>query len=233
MVEVVDLVFGYGAAGFRLEVPHFHAAAGERVALIGPSGSGKTTFLQLLAGIRVPARGRAVVGGSDLGRLSAAQRRRLRLTSIGLVFQEFELLEYLSVLDNILIACRLSTAMPLTADRRRVALGLAHSVGLADKLRRYPGELSQGEKQRVAICRALISTPPLILADEPTGNLDPVNKRRTLDLLLEHAVARGATLLAATHDHQLLDRFDRVVDMQALAGPSAQADAATSGEVAT
>jgi ABC-type lipoprotein export system ATPase subunit len=105
----------------------------------------------------------------------------------------------------------------VTAERRRHARELALQVGLSEaQLARYPHQLSQGERQRVAICRALLLNPPLLLADEPTGNLDPTNKRRVLDLLLEHAGARGAALVAATHDHQLLDAFDRVVSMEQL-----------------
>jgi ABC-type lipoprotein export system ATPase subunit len=218
MVIVRDLAFAYGEGGFQLRVPHFQAAAGEKVALIGPSGSGKTTFLHLLAGIRVPQSGEVSLEGKRLDAESAAACRRLRLTRMGLVFQEFELLEYLNVIDNVLIATRLSRQLLPTAARRRAAVELARQVGLEDKLLRYPGELSQGEKQRVAICRALLFDPPLLLADEPTGNLDPANKQKILQLLVAHAGQRGATLIAATHDHQLLDAFDRVLDMTALIG---------------
>jgi ABC-type lipoprotein export system ATPase subunit len=199
-------------------VPYFEAAAGEKIALIGPSGSGKTTFLYLLAGIRSPQAGEVMLQGKPLTGQSSAACRRWRLTRMGLVFQEFELLEYLNVLDNVLIATRLSRALPLTTQRRAAAVALAQQVGLHDMLLRYPGELSQGEKQRVAICRALLFDPPLLLADEPTGNLDPANKRKILQLLVRQASERGATLIAATHDHQLLDAFDRVLDMTALMG---------------
>jgi putative ABC transport system ATP-binding protein len=213
MIRVDDVRFTYGEGGFALRIPRWSAVAGESVALIGPSGSGKTTFFHLLAGIRHPQLGHIEVEGKRLDELSPARRRLHRLQRIGLVFQEFELLEYLSVQDNILIACRLHGSNRLTGLRRERAVQLAHEVGLADKLHRFPHALSQGERQRVALCRALLMEPPLILADEPTGNLDPANKLRVLDLLLDSARRRRALLLVATHDHQLLPRFDRVVDI--------------------
>jgi putative ABC transport system ATP-binding protein len=213
MVTVRDLVFAYGDDGFHLSVPSFEAAPGEKIALIGPSGSGKTTLLHLLAGIRAPRHGQVIVDGCALDKETAAARRKFRLTRMGLVFQEFELLDYLNVLDNVLITSRLSSAMPADNERRQAAVELARHVGMEDKLLRYPDELSQGEKQRVAICRALLSDPPVLLADEPTGNLDPANKRRILQLLMQYVSTRNTTLIAATHDHQLLDAFDRVVDM--------------------
>jgi len=217
MVSATDLVFAYHGSGFQLNVPRFEVAAGEKVAIIGPSGSGKTTLLHLFAGIREPQSGIIIVCGNDIPHLTPAARRRFRLTSVGLVFQEFELLEYLSVLDNILISSRIGSPLKLTVQRREAAIQLAQQVGItSDKLRRFPHQLSQGERQRVAICRAVLNDPPLLLADEPTGNLDPANKRLILDLLIEHAVARGATLVAATHDHQLLSAFDRVLEMEKL-----------------
>ena len=217
MVSAADLVFTYPASGFQLRVGRFEAAAGEKVAIIGPSGSVKTTLLHLFCGIRAPASGKIQIGDFDVVGAPAAARRNFRLKRIGLVFQEFELLDYLTVLDNILIACRLTASLKPSSQRRQTARELAEQLGLEeDKLRRYPHQLSQGERQRVAICRALLVDPPLILADEPTGNLDPANKRRTLDLLVQHAAARCATLIAATHDYQLLDAFDRVIEMEQL-----------------
>ncbi len=213
MIRVDNVRFAYGEGGFALRIPHWRAEAGEAIALIGPSGSGKTTFFHLVAGIRQPRSGTIELEGKQLDQLSPARRRLHRLLRIGLVFQEFELLEYLSVLDNILITCRLHRENRLTRPRRERAIELAGLVGLADKVQRLPRALSQGERQRVALCRALLMEPPLILADEPTGNLDPSNKLRVLDLLLDSARRHNALLLVATHDHQLLPRFDRVVDV--------------------
>jgi putative ABC transport system ATP-binding protein len=152
------------------------------------------------------------VAGTDIGALSDARRRDFRVRHIGFVFQDFELLDYLDVLDNILHPYRITRALRLDRTIRQRAIQLAGGLGVGDKLERHPDHLSQGEKQRVAICRALLPGPRLILADEATGNLDPRNKGRILDLLFDSVAAHGATLLAVTHDHELLPRFDRVVD---------------------
>jgi putative ABC transport system ATP-binding protein len=122
------------------------------------------------------------------------------------------------VLDNILLPYRISAALTLDATARERAETLARRVGIADHLRRYPGKLSQGERQRVAVCRAVLPAPPLLLADEPTGNLDPVNAGLVLDMLLELAAESGATLLTVTHNHELLPLFGRVIDIKDLAG---------------
>jgi putative ABC transport system ATP-binding protein len=187
---------------------------GERVAVIGPSGSGKTTLLHLIAGIKSPSAGKVVTDGVDVTGLDDAGRRAFRIRRIGLVFQEFELLEYLSVLDNILLPYRINRALSLDRDVRQRAREVAQRVGIGDKLTRPATRLSQGEMQRVAVCRALIADPPLLLADEPTGNLDPTNTERVLDILFDAAVARGATLVTVTHEYDLLDRFDRVIDFK-------------------
>jgi putative ABC transport system ATP-binding protein len=124
------------------------------------------------------------------------------------------LLEYLNVLDNIVLPYRINRTLRLGADVRKRAVAIARSVGIGDKLFRYANHLSQGEKQRVAVVRALLVQPPLLLADEPTGNLDPLNKDRVLDILLQYADDNSATLIAVTHDHDILDRFERVIDFK-------------------
>jgi len=214
VIEIDDLTFRYREGDFHLRVPGLAVPRGESLAIVGPSGSGKTTLLNLVAGILDPGGGRVVVLGTDVGGLTEPGRREFRIANIGLVFQEFELLEYLSVLDNILLPYRITTALELTPEVRDRARRLADEVGITDKLGRHPGSLSQGERQRVAICRALIAGPPLLLADEPTGNLDPGNKGRVLDILFEYSRNSGATLLTVTHDHELLPRFDRVLDFR-------------------
>jgi ABC-type lipoprotein export system ATPase subunit len=218
MIHVRDLEFRYREGEFVLRVPELVIEPGSAVAVIGPSGSGKTTLLHLIAGIAVPARGRITVTGTDITSLADAARRDFRIRTIGLVFQEFELLEYLTVLDNILLSYRISSALALDRGVRGKAMGLARQVGIGDKLRRLATRLSHGEKQRVAVCRALLTGPPLLLADEPTGNLDPANKDRVLDILFEYARGSGATLVTVTHDHDLLQRFGRVVDCKAFGG---------------
>jgi putative ABC transport system ATP-binding protein len=137
------------------------------------------------------------------------------------VFQEFELLEYLSVLDNILLPYRINPALGLDRKVRGRAAELADHVGIGDKLARHATRLSQGEMQRVAVCRALVADPPLLLADEPTGNLDPDNTERVLDILFASAAERGATLVTVTHEYELLTRFDRVIDFRELGSATA------------
>lgn len=214
MIRLHDLLFQYPNGEFRLAVSAFEVEAGEKVAVVGPSGSGKTTLLNLLAGILIPTQGKVLVGSSTVSDLSDAARRDFRIRDIGFVFQDFELLDYLSVLDNILHPYRITGALRLSNEVRQRAISLAEQMGIAAHLKKHPGKLSQGEKQRVAICRALLPDPNLILADEATGNLDPANKSRILDLLFKSVDDHEATLVAVTHDHELLPRFDRVIDFQ-------------------
>lgn len=215
MIEIEGLRFAHPAGGFRLEIPELRVAKGERVAVVGPSGTGKTTLLNLVAGILTAGAGRITVDGTQVTRLGDSARRAFRVGAIGFVFQNFALVEYLSARENILYPYRINPALRLDAGTRARAEALADAVGLADKLDRKPQALSQGEQQRIAICRALITRPALVLADEATGNLDPENKELILDLLFEQTRAQDATLLAVTHDHALLPRFDRVVDFAA------------------
>jgi putative ABC transport system ATP-binding protein len=218
MVCIAGVTFRYREGPFVLRVPGLTVEPGATVAIVGPSGCGKTSLLHLIAGITVPQAGSIVVDDTDVSALSDADRRAFRIQRIGLVFQEFELLEYLSVLDNILLPHRITPALALDRTVRDRAAALAEGVGIGDKLRRYATRLSHGEKQRVAVCRALLTQPRLLLADEPTGNLDPSNKGRVLDILLDYARESGATLLTVTHDMDLVDRFDRVVDFRQFHG---------------
>lgn len=212
MVRVENLTFGYSGGGFRLRVPEFTLENRDRLAIVGPSGSGKTTLLNLIAGILTPEAGRVEVAGTDVAVLSDAARRRFRASHIGFVFQDFALLDYLPALQNILYPYRITPALKLDANVQDRAEALAVACGIGDKLNRHPSALSQGEQQRVAICRALVTQPKLILSDEATGNLDPDSKARILDLLFEQASEAGAAVLAVTHDHELLPRFERVLD---------------------
>lgn len=199
-----------------MTIDRLRVGRGERLAIIGPSGCGKTTLLNLIAGILVPDDGHVRVADTDLSRLGDEQRRRFRISRLGLVFQSSALVEYLSVLDNLVHCFRINGAMRLTREVRDRAGQLAEGLGLADKLSRPVGRLSQGERQRVAIGRALLTDPDLLLTDEATGNLDPGNKGRILDLLFERMEPGRSTLIAVTHDHELLDRFDRVIDYRDL-----------------
>ncbi len=214
MIEVRNLSFDYGEGGFSLRLPELTVDDGASVAFVGPSGSGKTTLLNLVSGVLLPREGRIRIDGTNISDLGERQRREFRLSKIGLVFQEFELLEYLNVLDNILLPYRLDASLPLTANDRQRAERIAEDVGIKDELARYPDQLSQGERQRVAVCRAIVTEPALLLADEPTGNLDPANKDKVLDILFAYQNETGSTLVAVTHDHDVLHRFDRVVDLK-------------------
>lgn len=212
MITIADLSFRYPSGDFRLTIPSLRLEPGEKVAVVGPSGTGKTTLLNLIAGITMPDEGSIQLGTDYVSGASDAARRALRATKIGFVFQDFALLEYLSARENILFPYRIAAGVKIDAEARARAEQLAISCGLDGKLDRKPGALSQGEQQRVALCRALVMQPDLILADEATGNLDPANKAAILDLLFERATDHNATLLAVTHDHELLPRFDRVID---------------------
>jgi putative ABC transport system ATP-binding protein len=189
--------------GLRLEV-----AAGEVVTLLGRSGSGKTTLLNLLAGLDKPTRGRVEVEGADLGSLGERGRTLLRRRRLGFVFQFFNLLPTLTALENVALALELA-GLP---DHGRAGEAL-RAVGLDGKERRRPNELSGGEQQRVAIARALVKGPAVILADEPTGNLDTATGNLVLDLLSRRCREAGAALLMATHAPLAAQRADRVLRM--------------------
>lgn len=218
MIELNDVTFSYPSGEFHLEIPQLSLKAGEKVAVIGPSGSGKTTLLNLVAGILVPTGGRIVVDKTRFGGLNDAQRRDFRIRSIGFIFQDFGLIDYLDVRDNILHPYRISSALTLTRQVREKAQHLAEQLGVSSRLNYHPPQLSQGEQQRVAICRALLPGPKLLLADEATGNLDPDNKLLILEALFQAVSTDNTTLLAVTHDHELLSHFDRVTDFRTFLG---------------
>jgi putative ABC transport system ATP-binding protein len=217
VIEVKNLVFGYRVGGFRLGVSALRIGPGEKMAVTGPSGSGKTTLLNLLAGILVPSAGQIRVLKIEVSSLSAEDRQDFRALRMGLVFQEFELLEYLDVLDNVLLPWRVSPVLHLDGEVRARAAELLDDVGLADKLHRYPGSLSQGERQRVAVCRALVTKPAIIFGDEPTGNLDSSNRDHVMKILFRYSADTKAPLIVVTHDHELIGRFDRAIDVRELA----------------
>ena len=175
-------------------------ARGDFLAVTGPSGSGKSTLLHLLGGVDLPTSGEVLFLGRDLARLSVEERAALRLREVGLVFQRFHLLPMLSALENVELP--LAAARVGRRERRERAAAVLEQVGLADRLRHRPSELSGGQCQRVAIARALANDPALILADEPTGELDRATSRRVLALVQELNAA-GTTLVVATHDPEL------------------------------
>ena len=212
MIDIRNLDFRYPRADFRLVIDDLKIETGEKVAFIGPSGSGKTTLLNLISGISVADGGSINVAGKEVSQLSDAQRRDFRVANTGFVFQRFELIEYLNVRDNILFPFLINPSVDCTPEVRARMLELAESVGIASLLKRYPSQLSQGEQQRVAICRAMILSPPLILADEPTGNLDPANKEIILDLMFGALGAEDRTFVVVTHDRSVAEKCDRTID---------------------
>lgn len=222
MIRIRNLQFGYGSSEFSLSIPALDVAAGEHLAITGPSGCGKTTLLEVLSGVLRANSGVVRVGEAELNSLSDASRRRFRITSVGQVFQDLELLDSLRLGENILLPYFINGALKLDSAVRARAESLAESVGLHGDLKRPVTHLSRGERQRLAICRALITRPQLILADEPTGNLDPTSKNATMKLLYEQTRAAGATLVVVTHDHGLLDLFDRHLDFAEIVGEASE-----------
>ncbi len=214
IIRINRLRFGYRVGEFQLALGDLCVKSYERVAITGPSGSGKTTLLNLLAGILTPDSGEVEVDGTVVSALRQEDRQDFRALRMGLIFQEFELLEYLNVMDNVLLPFRISPVLYLTDQMQQRARDLCQEVGLGDKVRRYPMHLSQGERQRVAVCRALVTQPAVILGDEPTGNLDPANRDHVMDILFRYSEKTGAPLVMVTHDYELLDRFDRTVDIR-------------------
>jgi putative ABC transport system ATP-binding protein len=191
-----------GHAGRRvLQDVDFSLAAGEAVALVGRSGSGKSTLLHLAAGISVPTAGRVLLAGRDLGSATESERTGLRGSNVGLVFQFFHLLPHLSVHENVALPGWVAGESRLDTDVR--VIELLDRVALADRAGDPVAKLSGGEMQRVAICRALLRSPPLVLADEPTGSLDDTTGRQVMDLLLELVRAENSTLLYVTHSREL------------------------------
>jgi putative ABC transport system ATP-binding protein len=189
----------------------FEVRSGEAIAIVGVSGSGKSTLLGLLAGLDTPSAGRVAVDGHDLFSLDEDARAALRAELIGFVFQAFQLLPAMTALENVMLPLELAGAR----GARPAARGMLERVGLADRLDHYPKQLSGGEQQRGAIARAFVSAPALLLADEPTGNLDAATGRDVIDLMFELNRERGATLVLVTHDEALTGRCDRVLRLAA------------------
>jgi putative ABC transport system ATP-binding protein len=212
---VRDLVKSYPApAGGRVEVLRIAALdlpAGQQVALRGESGLGKTTLLHLIAGILEPDAGSVAVGGEPVTGRSEVQRDRLRARRMGYIFQTFNLLQGLTALENVNLGLAFGNGADPEAAHRAL-----ERVGLADRKHYRPRQLSTGQQQRVAVARALANRPCLILADEPTGNLDAVHGRKVIELLRASAAEQGAALLVASHDPQVLASFDQVMDLAEL-----------------
>ena len=216
MIELSQIDFEYKQSSFRLQFDSMKAGSKKAVALIGPSGCGKTTLMSLIAGILPSQKGKILINNAEINNLTDKQRRLFRIQNIGFVFQDFALLEYLNLYENILHPYRINSALTFDATVKKRASDLAERVGISKRLKNYPGQTSVGEQQRCAIARALLNEPSVILADEPTGNLDPKNKKAILEILLQYVQDHEATLLVATHDYELLEYFDETIDFRSL-----------------
>ncbi len=220
MLSIADLrksfVTPEGGSALIVDVPAFSLAAGEQAALRGESGSGKTTFLHLIAGILAADSGRVEIDGVNMTALGEAKRDRLRAEKTGYIFQTFNLLQGYTVLENVVLGMSFG---PVGADRER-AKALLERVGLGHRLDHYPRQLSTGQQQRVAVARALANRPKLVLADEPTGNLDRKHAREALALIREACHEAGAALLLVSHDEEVLAQFDGARDFAAINRPA-------------
>jgi lipoprotein-releasing system ATP-binding protein len=215
IIQLADVRKQYGSDGITTEVLHgidLKLLQGEFTALIGPSGSGKSTLLNIIGLLEHPTSGLIQVQGRETGTLSDVELTLLRGRSIGFVFQFHHLIPSFSALENVMMPLMLEEGRPTEAQRRRSA-ALLSRVGLSDRLHYKPGKLSGGQQQRVAIARALASNPPLILADEPTGNLDTAAADEIFNLMREVNRESGTTFLIVTHDPRLAKRCSRVVEL--------------------
>jgi putative ABC transport system ATP-binding protein len=215
MLAVADLKKGFvspeGARVQIVSVPEFRLGAGEQLALRGESGSGKTTFLNLIAGILAADSGTVDIGGVNMTELSESRRDRTRAEKIGYIFQTFNLLQGYTVMENVVLGMSFGPGV----DRAR-ARSLLERVGLGTRLHHYPRQLSTGQQQRVAVARALANHPQLVLADEPTGNLDHVRAQESLQLIRQVCTENGAALLLVSHSTEVLEQFEQVKDFASI-----------------
>jgi putative ABC transport system ATP-binding protein len=210
MIAVRGLAHRYDSTEV-LRLPEWHVAQGERWLVLGPSGCGKTTLLHVIAGLIRPSAGRVEIAGQDLSSLSGSMLDRWRGATVGIVLQALHLVKHLSVRDNLRLAQYMAHA---PQDDARIAQALG-ALGIADKAARRPADLSEGERQRVAIARGVVNRPKLLLADEPTANLDDRAAARAVDLIVEQAERHGATLVVATHDARVKQKFEKRLDLSA------------------
>lgn len=229
-IELDQLLYRWpGQSALCLDIPELRIAAGERVFLYGPSGSGKSTLLGVLGGVNVPERGRVSVLGQDLRQIGSRARDRLRATHIGFLFQQFNLLPWLSAIDNVVLPGTFSAERKTKATSehslRDEAARLLRQLDLAaDHWRKPAGELSVGQQQRVAAARALIGRPAILIADEPTSSLDSARQLAFVDLLLRECGAAKASLVFVSHDERLAEHFDRHLSLDDINRARSQAE---------
>ena len=220
MISITNFFFQYQQAknSFSLSLPKWQLNTGESVVFYGASGCGKSTLLKCISGQILPQKGNVVVCGKDVTQLNDEQRRFHRLSNIGIVFQDYPLIPYLNAIQNVLLPFRIHPSLHLQEQNIEYAAHLLKSLGLSSKEIRLPQELSQGERQRVAICRALVVQPQILLADEPTAGLDPKRSQDIIDVIFSLQQQHNLSVVVVTHDENVKSRFKHRLDIANLEG---------------
>ena len=214
ILQISDLHFQYPASDFKIEVSDIKITQGSKIAISGKSGSGKTTLIHLISGILKPQSGEILFYDKSITDMNDKEIRKHRISNIGFIFQEFELLEYLNVMDNLILPYKINKSLVLDAEIKDKAKEIANRIGIGNKLDQHPKQLSGGERQRLAIARALITSPPLIIADEPTGNLDEKTSNIVMDEITDQVSYTNSTLIMISHNNELISSFDEKIDIQ-------------------
>ena len=214
ILQIRDLHFQYPASDFKIEISDIKITQGSKIAISGKSGSGKTTLIHLISGILKPQSGEILFYDKSITDMNDKEIRKHRISNIGFIFQEFELLEYLNVMDNLVLPYKINKSLVLDAEIEDKAKEIANRIGIGNKLDQHPKQLSGGERQRLAIARALITSPPLIIADEPTGNLDEKTSNIVMDEITDQVSYTNSTLIMISHNNELISSFDEIIDIQ-------------------
>ena len=231
-IAISKLRFGYGSDEDVLAIDELHVGTSQRVFLFGPSGSGKSTLLAIIGGVLAPREGSVSILGEDLSEMRGPARDRIRADHVGFIFQQFNLVPYLSVVENVCLPCRysrrrLQRARDADGSVQESAARLLSELGIDERLRRRKStDLSVGQQQRVAAARALIGSPELIIADEPTSSLDAGRRREFIDLLLSECTSSNSTVIFVSHDASLASNFDASIDLQLTNSAAHHSDAA-------
>ena len=214
ILQISDLHFQYPASDFKIEVSDIKITQGSKIAISGKSGSGKTTLIHLISGILKPQSGEILFFDKSITDMNENDIRKHRISNIGFIFQEFELLDYLNVMDNLVLPYKINKSLSLDEEIKDKAKEIANRIGIGNKLDQHPKQLSGGERQRLAIARALITSPPLIIADEPTGNLDDKTSNIVMDEITDQVSYTNSTLIMISHNNELISSFDEIIDIQ-------------------
>ena len=214
ILQISDLHFQYPASDFKIEISNIKITQGSKIAISGKSGSGKTTLIHLISGILKPQSGEILFFDKSITDMNDKEIRKHRISNIGFIFQEFELLDYLNVMDNLILPYKINKSLSLDEEIKNKAKEIANRIGIGNKLDQHPKQLSGGERQRLAIARALITSPPLIIADEPTGNLDDKTSNIVMDEITDQVSYTNSTLIMISHNNELISSFDEIIDIQ-------------------